>query len=112
MITGFAAQASGLIQVATYGRGAFEIRSEDDRPSISSASFDGKKKLSISGNRFGSAPKVLINDVDQSSRISAFSDTSIKLKSKASKLGLKAGDNVIQVIESEGNRSNVFILRL
>ena len=112
VITGFAAQASGLIQVATYGRGAFEIRSEDDRPSISFASFDGKKKLSITGNRFGGAPKVLINDVDQSNRISAFSDTSIKLKSKASKLGLKAGDNVIQVIESEGNRSNTFILRL
>ncbi|HJQ68030.1 MAG TPA: hypothetical protein VKA70_03620 [Blastocatellia bacterium] len=112
VITGFAAQASGLIQVATYGRGAFEIRSGDDRPSISSASFDGKKKLSISGARFGSAPKVLINGVDQSGRISSFSDTSIKLKSKASKLGLKTGDNVIQVIESEGNGSNVFILRL
>ena len=112
VITGFSAQASGLIQVATYGRGAFEIRSDDDRPSISTASFDGKKKLSISGNRFGSAPKVLINDVDQSSRISAFSETSIKLKSKASKLGLKTGENIIQVIESEGNGSNIFILRL
>ena len=112
VITGFAAQASGLIQVSTYGRGAFEITSEDDRPSISSASWDGKKKLSISGLRFGSAPKVLINDVDKSSRISAVSETSLKLKGKAAKLGLKAGDNTIQVILESGDRSNTFVLKL
>ena len=112
VITGFAAQASGLIQVSTYGRGAFEINSEDSRPSITTASFDGKKRLTISGARFGDAPKVLINDVDQSSRISAISGNSIKLKSKASKLGLKTGDNIIQVIEASGERSNIFILKL
>jgi photosystem II stability/assembly factor-like uncharacterized protein len=112
VITGFAAQSSGLIQVSTYGRGAFEITSEDDHPFIGSASFDGKKKLSISGLRFGAAPKVLINDVDQSGRISAFSETSIKLKSKAAKLGLKTGDNKVQVIEAGGDRSNIFVIRL
>ncbi len=112
VITGFAAQASGLIQVSTYGRGAFEITSEDDRPFISSASWDGKKKLSISGLRFGSTPKVIINDVDKSSRISAFSETSIKFKGKAAKLGLKTGDNTIQVIGESGDQSNIVVIRL
>jgi photosystem II stability/assembly factor-like uncharacterized protein len=112
VITGFSAQASGLIQVSTYGRGAFEINSEDSRPSISTAAFDGKKRLTISGARFGSTPKVLINDVDLSSRISAVSENSIKLKSKANKLGLKTGDNIIQVIEASGERSNIFVLKL
>ena len=112
VITGFTSQASGLIQVSTYGRGAFEITSEDDRPSISSATWDGKKKLSISGLRFGPAPKVLINDEDKSSRISALSETSLKLKGKAAKLGLKAGDNTVQVIGGGGDRSNTFVLKL
>jgi hypothetical protein len=43
----FSANASGVIQVATYGRGAFELGGPSDRPSISSVSFNGAKRLSI-----------------------------------------------------------------
>jgi hypothetical protein len=54
----------------------------------------------------------MINNVDRSSRISALSVSSIKLKGKLNKLGLKTGENVIQVIEASGERSNAFVLML
>jgi photosystem II stability/assembly factor-like uncharacterized protein len=106
----FAAQSSGLIQVATYGRGIYETLG-NERPSIESAVFDGKKKLTINGRGFGESPRVLINGEDQTSRISSASATSIKLKGKAKKLGLNPGDNSVQVFS--GNiPSGIFIVRL
>jgi hypothetical protein len=80
-------------------------------PSIGSASFDGKKKLSISGQGFGPSPRVLINNIDQTGYVKSSSDTQIKLKGKASALGLRSGDNTIRVIHASGAGSNVYILR-
>jgi photosystem II stability/assembly factor-like uncharacterized protein len=106
----FSAQSSGLIQVATYGRGIYEIVG-NERPLIQSAEFDGKKKLTITGRGFGETPQVLVNGVDRTSKISSSSATSIKVKGKGKKIGLITGDNTIQVIN--GNTpSTVFTLRL
>jgi photosystem II stability/assembly factor-like uncharacterized protein len=109
VVHGFSANASGLIQVATYGRGAFELGA-GDKPSIVAVSFDGKKRLTVDGSAFGDSPTVMINGVDRSFRIVESSNTSILL-TKTRKLGLKTGDNIVQVITSEGS-SNVFTIEL
>jgi hypothetical protein len=91
-------------------------------PSISSVSFNGKnsfngkKKLRIEGIRFGAMPRVLINNIDRSEFIQAASENVIKLKGKASKLGLDQswpGDvNRVQVVDdATAAASNLFILR-
>ncbi len=107
----FTAQPGGLIQLATYGRGAYELTGEA-RSSITSVIFDGKKKMTISGSRLPDAPRVLINGKDQSSHIKTASDTIIKIKGKPNKLGLGPGDNRVQVTDSSGLATNVFILKL
>ncbi|HXG67351.1 MAG TPA: hypothetical protein VNO70_19765 [Blastocatellia bacterium] len=112
VVTAFAAQASGLIQAATYGRGAFEVDTGAGRPFIFSASFDGRKKLTISGTRFGSGPKVLINGTDRSSRIRASSDKTLKLKGKPEQLGLTSGENTVQVVNADGISSSVYTLKV
>ena len=81
-------------------------------PSIDSALFQAPKQLSISGARFGDAPQVLINSVDQTSFATSVSDTSIHLKGKPKKLGLRPGTNSLQVIDGAGRASNVFNLLL
>ncbi len=86
--------------------------SQPTPPSIDSALFQAPKKLSISGAGFGDAPHVLINGVDQTSFATSVSDTSIHLKGKAKKLGLKPGANSLQVIDGAGRSSNVFSLLL
>jgi hypothetical protein len=112
VVTAFAAQASGLIQAATYGRGAFEVDTGAGRPFIFAANFDGRKKLTISGTRFGSGPKVLINGTDRSSRIRASSDKSLKLKGKPEQLGLTSGENTVQVVNADGISSGVYTLKV
>lgn len=111
VVQAFSAQAGGLIQAATYGRGAFELVG-NERPSISSATFDGKKRLEITGRALGNASRVLINDTDRTDRISSITDTALKLTGKSKKMGLKAGDNTIQVINSNDTSSNIYTLKL
>ena len=81
-------------------------------PVINSAIFDGRKTITISGIRFGNEPQVIINYVDRSGMIKVRSDSSIALKGKAKKLGLKSGDNLVQVYTSTGSASNVVTLKL
>jgi hypothetical protein len=100
-----------LIQVATYGGGAFELAG-NERPSISSATWDGKKKLTLEGIAFGADARVLINGSDKTKFIVSASDTSLRLKKNASKLGLNSGDNTLQVINSNDVTSNTFTLKL
>jgi len=71
-----------------------------------------RKDLTITGDRFGSSPKILINGVDRTSRLVSESDTEIVLHTKAKKLGLKSGENNIQVFDSTGAASNTFVLTL
>jgi photosystem II stability/assembly factor-like uncharacterized protein len=109
----FASQKSGLIQVATYGRGAFELAAgSQSRPVIASASFDGKKHLTISGSGFGEAPQVLINGQDKSDHIETGSDVEITLFGKSKKLALKTGVNTVQVVTSDHQTSNVVTITL
>lgn len=111
VVHGFSANASGVIQAATYGRGAYELGGPSDRPSITAASFNGKKRLSIEGIGFGdSGATVTINGEDRSARITESSDTSIVLIGKLKKLGLKAGENSVQVISPDKLSSNVFTI--
>lgn len=81
-------------------------------PNIVSLSFDGKKKMKVGGSGFGLSPRVIINDVDRSSFITSISNLSISLKGKRKKLGLKDGDNTVQVIDANGGRSNTAVLSL
>ncbi|HVG19764.1 MAG TPA: hypothetical protein VNI02_11995 [Blastocatellia bacterium] len=111
VVQAFSAQAGGLVQVATYGRGAFELVG-NERPSITSVTFDGKKRLEITGRALDNASRVLINETDQTDRISSTTDATVKLKGKSKKLGLKEGDNTIQIINSNDAASNIFILKL
>ncbi len=112
IVSAFASQPTGLIQVSTYGRGAFEINTASERPAISNAVFNGKKKLDITGERFDNETKVIINGVDRSTRIRSRADSIIKLKGKLQQLGLLPGDNSIQVVDSDGDGSTIFILRI
>jgi photosystem II stability/assembly factor-like uncharacterized protein len=107
----FASQQSGLIQVATYGRGAYELIANPP-PAITAVTFDGKKHLTISGSSFGDAPRVLINGEDKSDHIDTTSDSEVKLIGKTKKLGLKAGNNTVQIVTSDTVSSNVFTLSL
>ena len=109
----FAADRNGVIQVATYGRGAYQLGAEaSSRPAITSVNFDGKKKLRIDGTGFGDSPMVLVNGEDRSFRITNSADTSILLTGKIKKLGLKTGSNSVQVITSVNVSSNVFTITL
>ena len=106
IVQAFAAQDSGVIHIATYGRGAYELTG-DVRPTITSAVFDGKKKLTIGGSGFSNSIRVIINGVDRSSRIKNSSETSILLKGKINKLGIVSGQNTVQITDSDGGASNV-----
>ena len=92
--------------------GCTSLLGDLSRPAISSADLNGTKKLTVSGLRFGGAPRVLINEVDRTGFITSVSDTRIRIKGKSKKLGLKSGDNTVQVFDAGGAASNVFILHL
>jgi photosystem II stability/assembly factor-like uncharacterized protein len=106
----FSANARGVIQVATYGRGAYELGGASDRPSIVAVTFDGRKRLTIDGTGFSDSPTVMINGEDRSFRIAESSDTSVLLTGKIKKLGLRSGDNTVQVVTSDNVSSNVFTI--
>jgi Interleukin-like EMT inducer/Glycosyl hydrolases family 2, TIM barrel domain/IPT/TIG domain len=89
---------------------AFE-NARKNAPEIAGVDFNGKKKLTIQGNRFGDSPRVIINGVDRTDFITSVSEMTIKLKGKQKKLGLVTGDNTVQVIDAN-IASNVFVLRL
>lgn len=112
IVEAFAAQQSGLIQAATYGRGVYQFTTTSagtSLPSINSVSYNGKKQVIIQGERFGDLLKVFINSQDVSGFIQSASETTIKLKGKMKKLGLRAGDNSVMV-DSNGAASNTFTL--
>jgi hypothetical protein len=99
------------VQLADPPFGCSNLLGDPARPAISAADLNGTKKLTVSGLRFGSNPRVLINEVDRSDFITSISDTRIRIKGKAKRLGLKTGDNTVQVFDASGAASNVFILR-
>ena len=82
------------------------------RPTIDAVDFNGNKKLTVLGERFGSAPRLLINNEDRTDFITSVSDTRLRVKGKSKKLGWKTGDNTLQVFDASGGGSNIFTLRL
>ena len=84
----------------------------DSVPSIASTVFLAPKSLTIQGSQFGINPRVLINNLDKSEYIKSAGDSLIKIKGKAKNLGLKTGDNDIQVVNDSGGASTVFKLRI
>jgi hypothetical protein len=79
-------------------------------PVITTAQFDGRKNLTISGSGFGTGPRVLINTGDVTDLLRSTSDSLIKIKGKARVLGLQPGSNMVQVITAGGAASNIFVL--
>lgn len=78
-------------------------------PTITSVVFDGKKQLTIVGNKFGGTPKVFINNLDKTTLLKTVTDTVLIAKGKSSKLGLRAGNNIVQIIDSNGRASNALV---
>lgn len=76
-------------------------------PTITSVTFDGVKVLTINGLRFGTAPRVLVNNTDRTARLKTITDTKLILKGKPSKLGIVSGANTIQVVDAQGGVSNL-----
>ncbi len=116
VVTAFATNQNGEIQLATYGRGAYrlikgDVPNPDLLPVINNATLVNKK-FTLTGERFTTTPKVFANDVEITSRIKKASDISILLKGKMPVLNLRAGDNAIKVIDKDGRISLVFTLRL
>lgn len=111
VVTELAAHASGVIQAATYGRGAFELPALVP-PKITSATWNGKKVLVIEGSGFDSGARLLINDVDRTDYVRSLTETGIRVKGKAKALGLNAGENSIRVTNSDGASTGVFVLRI
>jgi len=85
---------------------------ETPSPSISQADFNGLKRMTITGSYFSSPASVIINGEDRSDFIVSTTSTEIVLKGKAKKLRLNSGDNTVQVMNSGGSASNVFVLKL
>jgi photosystem II stability/assembly factor-like uncharacterized protein len=75
--------------------------------SVNSAVFTPPKSMLILGTRFGTSPRLLINGVDRSDYIKNSTDSQINIKGKAKNLGVKAGDNTVQVIDAIGRPSNI-----
>lgn len=90
----------------------FTINNPTTQPLIDIVDFDGNKKLTIAGTRFGDTPGVLINNVDCSDFIRSASNAVVNIKGKAKKLGLQPGDNAIQLIGPGGATSNIYIFKL
>lgn len=79
-------------------------------PRINFASFQSPKTMRISGANFSQFPRVFINGIEKSSYITVSSDASITLKGKSKKLGLKPGNNNVQVVTASGTGSNTYVL--
>ena len=67
--------------------------------------------LTITGENFGSSPRVIINRWDKSKYIANVSNTKLQLNADSERLNFKPGENVVLVIGSDGTGSSVFILK-
>jgi hypothetical protein len=95
---------------ASQPSGTLRVTSPSALPSISSVSLSGKI-LTISGSSFGAAPRVTINDVDESDFINAASSSQIVLRGKSKKMNLRSGPNQIRVVNA-GQTSQAFVLNI
>jgi hypothetical protein len=96
------------IYACTFGGGIFQIQLK--KPEVGAAVFESPKRLTISGANFGSSSRVMINGADHTEFVASASETAIQLTGKAKKMGLKSGNNTIQVIAPTGEASDLFVL--
>lgn len=105
-----AASNNSTLYAGTNGVGVYHITLDLVTPFLASATYDGKKTVTIRGRNFGQNPVVLINGVDKTRFVLSQSGTEITLKTKAKKLGLQEGDNTVQIKTSDMKDSNVLTL--
>jgi hypothetical protein len=78
---------------------------------INSITVASPKLVVISGSGFGASPRVLVDGEERGDFISSASDTSITLKGKLKKLGLKPGTHNVQVVGAIDS-SNVYAVTI
>jgi hypothetical protein len=98
----------GILYAGTGGRSVQQYTMDLTSPFIASATYDGKKVITIQGRAFGQNPIVLINGVDKTEFVKSGGDTKVTMKGKAKKFGLVTGSNTIQIRTSGGTLSNAF----
>ena len=108
IVTDIAAQESGLIQIATYGRGAYEVRTAG-APHINAVELRGKK-LIITGTSLGPDARIFINGIDKTPFRKSSTEKKIKLKGSEQDFGLVPGENRIQV-RVGARSSNPFLIQ-
>lgn len=108
---------AGVYAVRAVGTNSALIRSAtvnvtitEPQLSINSVAFTPPKVMIIQGTKFGASPRLLVNGVDRNEFIKNSNDSQITVKGKAKNLGLKPGNNSVQVIDSTGKMSNIFTL--
>lgn len=79
---------------------------------ITSVTVTSPKLIVINGSGFGSSPRVLIDGADKGNYINSASDTTITMKGKLKKMGLKAGTHNVQVVGGAGDYSNIFTVTI
>src|SRR6185436_7152211 len=79
---------SGILYAGTVGRSVHQYTMDLTLPFIASATFDGKKVITIQGRSFGQNSTVLINGVDKTEFVKTSGDAKITMKGKAKKFGL------------------------
>jgi hypothetical protein len=80
-------------------------------PRIDSVTLLSKKVLSISGSLFCNLSTVLINERNVTDHLQSLTESNLRLQGKAKKLGLRSGDNRIQVIDMTGGTSKTFVFK-
>jgi hypothetical protein len=81
---------------------------------IVDVSYNGGKRLVVTGKNFGEAANLLINGVNVSNAVDWLVRTEgrLKLRAPAPVLGFRAGQNTLQVMTSLGTLSNIFLVTL
>src|SRR5262249_166692 len=109
VVRAIVADPRGFLQAATYGRGASQFGTPVLQLPVIDLVTSSGKKLTISGQNFGSNPHVIINDVERNQFITGVTQQLVSLKGKPKKLGLVTGNNSIKITTAAGE-SNVFTL--
>ncbi|MEW6735906.1 MAG: hypothetical protein AB1489_31725 [Acidobacteriota bacterium] len=100
--------------IATSGQNTHSARVQMEvrgGTTIGSAGFSGRKnrRFTLIGNQFSRDSRVVINEIDQTSQVTAVTNKWLTLKGSPETLGIRQGENTIQVIDENGNASNKFI---
>ena len=107
--------SQGVYSVKIVGTSSTLVRSAtvnvtvtEPQLAISSVEFTPPKKMIILGTKFSTSPRLLINGEDRTDFVRNATDSQITIKGKAKNLGLKSGNNSIQVVDATGRMSSVF----